>query len=55
VAAPVVPFERRYTATDIRLLAETDALHGTLSGTTTRKLCEWAFNANSFDWKNQRC
>jgi hypothetical protein len=41
--APAVPFVRRYTAEDIRLLAEMDALHGTLSGTTTRKLCERAF------------
>ena len=40
---PAVPFVRRYTAEDIRLLAEVDALHGTLSGTTTRKLCERAF------------
>ncbi len=41
--APAVPFERRYTAQDIRRLAQVDALHGTLSGTTTRKLCERAF------------
>jgi hypothetical protein len=41
--APAVPFARRYTAEDIRLLAEVDALHGTLSGSTTRKLCERAF------------
>lgn len=41
--APAVPFVRRYTTEDIRLLAEMDALHGTLSGTTTRKLCERAF------------
>jgi len=41
--APAVPFVRRYTAEDIRLLAQMDALHGTLSGTTTRKLCERAF------------
>lgn len=34
---------QRYFSEDIRLLAETDALHGTLSGTTTRKLCERAF------------
>ena len=40
---PAVPFVRRYTTGDIRLLAEMDALHGTLSGTTTRKLCERAF------------
>jgi transposase InsO family protein len=42
--APAVPFVRRYTTEDIRLLADMDALHGTLSGTTTRKLCERAFN-----------
>lgn len=41
--APAVPFARRYTAEDIRLLAFVDALHGTLSGSTTRKLCERAF------------
>jgi len=38
--APAKPFARRYTAEDIRLLAEMDALHGTLSGLATRKLCE---------------
>lgn len=41
--APARPFARRYTADDIRLLAEIDALHGTLSGSITRKLCERAF------------
>lgn len=41
--SPAVPFARRYTSDDIRLLAEVDALHGTLSGSTTRKLCERAF------------
>jgi hypothetical protein len=41
--APTVPFARRYTTEDIRLLAEMDTLHGTVSGTTTRKLCERAF------------
>lgn len=44
--APAVPFVRRYTSEDIRLLAEMDALHGTLSGTTTRKLCERAFKVH---------
>jgi transposase InsO family protein len=38
--APAKPFARRYTAADIRLLAEVDALHGTRSGLATRKLCE---------------
>lgn len=41
--APAVPFVRRYTPEDIQLLAEMDTLHGTVSGTTTRKLCERAF------------
>ena len=44
--APAVPFARRYTTDDIRLLAEMDALHGTVSGTTTRKLCERAFEVH---------
>ncbi len=44
--APAVPFARRYLPEDIRLLAETDALHGTLSGTTTRKLCERAYKVH---------
>ena len=44
--APTVPFKRRYTAQDIRLLVQVDVLHGTLSGTTTRKLCERAFKVH---------
>ncbi len=36
---PRRPFPRRYTKADIGLLAEVDALHGTLSGPATRKLC----------------
>lgn len=40
---PAAPFARRYTEADIRLLAEVDALHGTLSGSITRKLCQRAF------------
>lgn len=47
--APAVPFMRRYTTEDIRLLAEMDVLHGTLSGTTTRKLCERAFKVHGED------
>lgn len=39
---PPAPFARRYTAADVALLAEVDALHGTLSGPATRKLCERA-------------
>lgn len=41
--APGKPFARRYTTEDIRMLAEVDALHGTLSGPATRKLCERMF------------
>ena len=41
--APVKPFATRYTSADIRLLAEMDALHSTLSGPATRKLCERMF------------
>lgn len=44
--APAAPFARRYTADDIRLLAEIDALHGTLSGSITRKLCERAYRVH---------
>jgi len=40
---PAQPFPRRYTAEDVRCLAEIDALHGTLSGPATRKLCERAW------------
>ena len=40
---PAKPFARRYTPADVRLLAEVDALHGTLSGPATRKLCERAW------------
>lgn len=35
-------FIRKYTDADISLLAATDELHGTLSGPTTKKLCERA-------------
>jgi hypothetical protein len=37
-------FSRKYTDEDIRLLARTDELHGTLSGPTTKKLCDRAWN-----------
>lgn len=40
---PARPFARRYTREDVLLLAEVDALHGTLSGPATRKLCERAW------------
>ena len=36
-------FTRKYTPEDIRLLAHTDELHGTLSGPATKKLCERAW------------
>jgi len=36
-------FRRRYPLEDIRLLAQTDELHGTLSGPATKKLCERAW------------
>lgn len=39
---PAKPFERRYRREDVALLAEVDALHGTLSGPATRKICERA-------------
>ena len=40
---PAKPFARRYTREDVLRLAEVDALHGTLSGPATRKLCERAY------------
>jgi hypothetical protein len=40
---PAKPFLRRYTATDVALLAEVDALHDTPSGPAARKLCEREF------------
>ena len=40
---PSRPFPRRYTTADLLLLAEVDALHGSLSGPATRKLCERAY------------
>lgn len=36
-------FQRKYTDRDIRLLAATDELHGTLSGPAVKKLCERAY------------
>ncbi len=40
---PANAFSRHYQEADIRLLAEVDTLHGTLSGPATRKLCERAY------------
>ena len=36
-------FRHRYMLEDIRLLAQTDELHGKLSGPTTKKFCERAW------------
>ena len=36
-------FARTYTSADVRLLAHTDTLHGTLSGLATKKLMERAY------------
>lgn len=41
--APRNGFTRRYTVTDVALLAEMDVLHNTLSGPATKKLMERAF------------
>ena len=40
--APTPGFARKFTAIDVALLAETDALHGTLSGPATRCLMQRA-------------
>lgn len=40
---PANAFQRFYQPEDVLLLAEVDALHGTLSGLATRKLCERAY------------
>lgn len=40
--APKAGFTRKYSDADVRLLAETDALHGTLSGPTTKCLMQRA-------------
>lgn len=45
-STPAAPVPRRSTAAAIRLLAEVDALHGPLSGTTTRQLCERALRVH---------
>ena len=42
--APRVGFARRYNDADVRLLAQIDSLHGTLSGLATKKLMERAFH-----------
>lgn len=40
---PAAPFAKRYGAIELRLLAQLDSLHGTLSGPATKKLAERAF------------
>ena len=40
---PAAPFAKRYGAIELRLLADIDSLHGTLSGPATKKLAERAF------------
>ncbi|MEO7860311.1 MAG: integrase [Nitrospirales bacterium] len=40
---PTHGFIRRFTATDVAVLADMDALHGTVSGPATKKLMERAF------------
>ena len=42
--SPAKPFTRRYTEEDVIALAKMDALHDTLSGPATRKLCQRAFH-----------
>ena len=42
--APRLGFARTYSDADVHLLAETDSLHGTLSGLATKKLMERAYN-----------
>ena len=37
-------FSKKYTSADIRLLAELDSWHDTLSGPATKKLCERAYH-----------
>lgn len=39
---PALPFAKRYGVIELRLLAELDRLHGTLSGPATKKLAERA-------------
>lgn len=41
--APVTGFRRKFTAADVKLLAQTDALHNTLSGPATRCLLQRAY------------
>jgi len=46
-------FSRKYTLEDIRLLIQLDALHDTLSGPATKKLCERAYHIyNQEEYQN---
>lgn len=42
--APAVGFARKFTAADVKLLAQTDALHNTLSGPATKCLMQRAYS-----------
>jgi len=42
--APEVGFARKFTAADVKLLAQTDALHNTLSGPATKCLMQRAYS-----------
>jgi transposase InsO family protein len=42
--APAHGFARKFTAADVKLLAQTDALHGTLSGPATKVLMHRAYH-----------
>ena len=52
VVTPARGFASRYTAEDIRLLAEVDTLHDTPSGPAVKKLCErayWCFGDQRYE------
>jgi hypothetical protein len=56
--APSKGFARRFTEADVALLAETDALHNTLSGPATRHLMRGRWNAMAMPatqrWRRSR-
>lgn len=47
--APAVGFTRKFTAADVKLLAQTDALHNTLSGPATKCLMQRAYSVYGDD------
>jgi hypothetical protein len=57
--APAHPFVRKFSRADVALLAETDALHGTLSGPATVHLLRRAYSvyrkAPTSAWPACRC